>query len=43
MNPKKFSEAMGEVKDGYYEEAANYQPRHKKNSWIKWEPWPPAW
>lgn len=36
MNPKKFSEAMGEVKDGYYEEAANYQPRHKKNSWIKW-------
>lgn len=25
MNPKLFSEAMSEVNDKYYEEAANYQ------------------
>jgi hypothetical protein len=36
MNSKKFSEAMGEVNDKYYEEAANYQPKRKKNSWVKW-------
>ena len=34
MNAKKFSEAMNEVDDKYYEEAANYQ--HKKPLWLKW-------
>ena len=34
MNPKLFSEAMSEVNDKYYEEAANYQC--KKYGWGKW-------
>lgn len=34
MNPKLFSEAMSEVNDKYYEEAANYQC--KKHRWGKW-------
>lgn len=34
MNPKLFSEAMSEVNDKYYEEAANYQ--YKKRGWTKW-------
>lgn len=34
MNAKKFSEAINEVDDKYYEEAANY--RHKKPLWLKW-------
>ncbi len=34
MNAKKFSEAMSEVNDKYYEEAANYQC--KKHRWIKY-------
>lgn len=34
MNAKKFSEAMSEVNDKYYEEAANYQC--KRNGWVKW-------
>ena len=29
MNSKKLSEAISEVNDKYYEEAANYQPKHK--------------
>lgn len=33
MNPKLFSEAMSEVNDKYYEEAANYQ--YKKRGWTK--------
>lgn len=36
MNTKMFSEAMGEVDDKYYEEAANYQPKRKKSRWVKW-------
>lgn len=36
MNSKKLSEAISEVNDKYYEEAANYQPKRKKNSWVKW-------
>lgn len=34
MNAKKFAEAMNEVNDKYYEEAANYQC--KKHRWVKW-------
>lgn len=34
MNAKLFSEAMNEVNDMYYQEAANYQ--YKKRGWIKW-------
>ena len=30
MNSKKLSEAISEVNDKYYEEAANYQPKTKK-------------
>lgn len=36
MNTKKFSEAMSEVDDKYYIEAANYQPKRKKISSVKW-------
>ena len=34
MNAKEFSEAINEVDDKYYEEAANYQ--YKKPLWLKW-------
>ncbi len=34
MNTKLFSEAMSEVNDKYYEEAANYHC--KKHGWVKW-------
>ena len=34
MNTKLFSEAISEVSDKYYEEAANYHC--KKYGWIKW-------
>ncbi len=34
MNVKLFSEAMSEVGDKYYEEAANYHC--KKHGWVKW-------
>lgn len=34
MNAKLFSEAMSEVNDKYYEEAASY--RYKKHGWVKW-------
>ena len=36
MNAKKFSEAMSEVDDKYYEEAINYKKRAKKPVWAKW-------
>lgn len=36
MNTKKFSEAISEVDDKYYEEAANYERKQKNRSWIKW-------
>ena len=34
MTTKLFSEAISEVGDKYYEEAANYHC--KKHGWIKW-------
>lgn len=34
MNAKLFSEAMSEINDKYYEEAANYHC--KKHGWVKW-------
>lgn len=34
MNARSFSEAMSEVSDVYYEEAASY--RCKKHGWVKW-------
>ncbi len=34
MNAKLFSKAIGEIKDTYYEEAANY--RRGKPVWVKW-------
>lgn len=34
MNIQKFSDAISEVDDKYYEEAANYHFRRKKNTWI---------
>lgn len=36
MNEKKFSEAMSEVNDRYYEEAAQYERKQKKPAWTKW-------
>ena len=36
MNEKKFSEAMSEVNDRYYEEAAQYERKRKKPAWTKW-------
>lgn len=36
MNTKRFSDAISEVNDRYYVEAANYKPKQKKRSWIKW-------
>ena len=33
MNPKLFSEAMSEVSDKYYAEAANY--RYKRRGWTR--------
>lgn len=35
MNTKLFSEAMSEVSDKYYMEAATYQPKCKKHNWVK--------
>ena len=34
MNTRKFSDAISEVDDKYYEEAANYQRKRKKSIWI---------
>ncbi len=34
MNAKLFSEAISEVSDKYYEEAANYH--YNKHGWVKW-------
>ena len=34
MTTKLFSEAISEVGDKYYEEAANYHC--KKHGWVKW-------
>lgn len=36
MNTKLFSEAMSEVSDKYYMEAATYQPKCKKHNWVKY-------
>lgn len=36
MNTQKFSEAMGEIDTKYIEKSANYQPKRKKHSWVKW-------
>lgn len=36
MNTKKFSEAMNEIGDKYYEEAINYRKNTKKPVWAKW-------
>lgn len=36
MNSKRLSEAISEVNDKYYVEAANYQPKRKKQTWVKW-------
>lgn len=34
MNTRKFSDAISEIDDKYYEEAANYQ--HKPHAWVRW-------
>lgn len=36
MNAKKFSEALGNVRDEYVSEAIAYQSKRKNRSWIKW-------
>ncbi len=36
MNAKKFSEALGNVRDDYVNEAATYRRGSKSRSWIKW-------
>lgn len=36
MNQKLFSQAMTEISDKYYEEAARYQCGHKRTLWMKW-------
>lgn len=35
MNTRRFFEAMNEVSDKYYEEAANYASKRKSRSWLK--------
>lgn len=35
MNTRRFFEAMNEVSDKYYEEAANYASKRKSHSWLK--------
>ena len=35
MNTRQFFEAMNEVSDKYYEEAANYASKRKSHSWLK--------
>lgn len=42
MNKKIFSEAMTEISDTYYEEAARYKRRHKNPVWMKWGAAPSA-
>lgn len=36
MNAKKFSEALGNVRDDYVNEAATYRHSSKSLSWVKW-------
>lgn len=36
MNPKKFSEAMGEIDNKYVDEAIRYKKSGKKRRWIRW-------
>ena len=36
MNAKKFSNALGNVRDNYVDEAANYSAKKKSNVWLKW-------
>lgn len=36
MNTRLFSQAMGEVGDRYYEEAADYVCRRKRHGWVQW-------
>ena len=35
MNTRRFFEAMNEVSDKYYEEAANYASKRKSRGWLK--------
>ena len=35
MNTRRVLEAMNEVSDKYYEEAANYASKRKSRSWLK--------
>lgn len=36
MTTKKFSSALGNIGESYVDEAVNYTPKRKKNSWVKW-------
>ncbi len=36
MNSKKFSNALGNVKDNYVDEAVAYTTKKKSNVWLKW-------
>ena len=36
MKAKKFSEALGNVRDEYVSEAIAYQSKRKSRSWLKW-------
>ena len=36
MKTKKFSEAMNEIKDKYYEEAVSFQAKRNRRGWVKW-------
>lgn len=36
MNTKLFSEAMNQINDRYYEEAARYEYRRRTHGWVKW-------
>lgn len=36
MNAKKFSIALGNVRDEYVSEAIEYQSRRKRHNWLKW-------
>lgn len=36
MNAKKFSNALGNIGDGYVDEAVTYTAKKKSNVWLKW-------
>ena len=36
MTAKKFSNALGNIGEGYVDEAVRYTPKRKRSPWVKW-------